>query len=200
MTATHTATRTVAQGSLSGSVATVSSAASALGPASPPVAAAVSASGPAAALGSAAAPPDALAPHSDADDAACAHSPAAPPSMIRERAETVADVFKVLADPSRVLILEALKEAGELCVLHLADSVGMSQSAVSHNLRLLRQAGLVARRRDGRLVYYRPDDDHVTGLVALCADHVAHREVFSGAFATAGAGGAARQERGTHAA
>jgi ArsR family transcriptional regulator len=132
--------------------------------------------------------------------------------MTRERAETVADVFKVLADPSRVLILEALKEAGELCVLHLADSVGMSQSAVSHNLRLLRQAGLVSRRRDGRLVYYRPDDDHVTGLVALCADHVAHRaehsvpgadhmahREVSGAPAAPGAGRPARQERGTHA-
>ncbi|MBU2604167.1 MAG: metalloregulator ArsR/SmtB family transcription factor [Actinobacteria bacterium] len=94
--------------------------------------------------------------------------------MSREQADAVADVFKVLADPSRVLILEALKEAGELCVLHLADSVGMSQSAVSHNLRLLRQAGLVAKRRDGRLAYYRPDDDHVTDLVGLCAEHVSH--------------------------
>ncbi|MHB9116535.1 MAG: ArsR/SmtB family transcription factor [Thermoleophilia bacterium] len=104
----------------------------------------------------------------------------------------VADVFKVLADPSRVLILEALKEAGELCVLHLADSVGMSQSAVSHNLRLLRHAGLVARRRHGRLVYYRPDDDHVTGLVALCADHVAHRTA-------SGPDDTARRERGSDA-
>ncbi|MHB1343034.1 MAG: ArsR/SmtB family transcription factor [Thermoleophilia bacterium] len=104
----------------------------------------------------------------------------------------MADVFKVLADPSRVLILEALREAGELCVLHLADSVGMSQSAVSHNLRLLRQAGLVARRRDGRLVYYRPDDNHVTGLVALCADHVAHRTA-------SGPDDTARRERGSDA-
>lgn len=94
--------------------------------------------------------------------------------MSRSEAEAVADVFRVLADPTRVLILEALREAGELCVLHLAEAVGMSQSAVSHNLRLLRQAGLVARRREGRLVYYRPDDEHVTGLIALCAGHVAH--------------------------
>lgn len=106
----------------------------------------------------------------------CGHSPATPPQMTRERAVAVADVFKVLADPSRVLMLEALKESVELCVLHLADAVSMSQSAVSHNLRLLRQAGLVARRRDGRLVYYRPDDDHVTGLVRLCGEHVAHQE------------------------
>ncbi|HZJ02483.1 MAG TPA: metalloregulator ArsR/SmtB family transcription factor [Thermoleophilia bacterium] len=109
-------------------------------------------------------------------DADCGHSPAVPPRMTRDRAAAVADVFKVLADPSRVLMLEALKESGELCVLHLADAVSMSQSAVSHNLRLLRQAGLVTRRRDGRLVYYRPDDDHVTGLISLCGDHVAHQE------------------------
>lgn len=157
MTATHTPTRAVTQGSPAGSAPV---------PAAPP----------------------------DTADADCAHSPATPPSMTRERAETVADVFKVLADPSRVLILEALRESGELCVLHLADSVGMSQSAVSHNLRLLRQAGLVSRRRDGRLVYYRPDDDHVTGLVALCADHVAHRAEHGGLGADPGA----HQERGSH--
>ncbi len=113
---------------------------------------------------------------SDPGDGDCGHSPATPPQMTRERAATVADVFKVLADPSRVLMLEALKESGELCVLHLADAVNMSQSAVSHNLRLLRQAGLVARRRDGRMVYYRPDDEHVTGLVRLCGEHAAHQE------------------------
>jgi len=112
----------------------------------------------------------------DSGDADCGHSPATPPQMTRERAAAVADVFKVLADPSRVLMLEALKESGELCVLHLADAVGMSQSAVSHNLRLLRQAGLVTRRRDGRLVYYRPDDEHVTGLVRLCGEHAAHQK------------------------
>jgi|GEM_PF-460699 len=172
MTATHTATRTVTPDS----------------PAeSPP--AAVAPESPAKSPAAPAAPASSPGP---AGDAACAHSPAASPAMTRERAETVADVFKVLADPSRVLILEALKEAGELCVLHLADSVGMSQSAVSHNLRLLRHAGLVARRRHGRLVYYRPDDDHVTGLVALCADHVAHRTVPS-------PDDTARQEEGSNA-
>ncbi len=128
--------------------------------------------------GAAAAPPAVPTTQVDANDsgeADCGHSPATPPHMTRERAAAVADVFKVLADPSRVLMLEALKESGELCVLHLADAVSMSQSAVSHNLRLLRQAGLVARRRDGRLVYYRPDDDHVTGLVRLCGEHAAHQ-------------------------
>ena len=129
--------------------------------------------------GAAAARPAAPATLADANNSGgvdCGHSPATPPQMTRERAAAVADVFKVLADPSRVLMLEALKESGELCVLHLADAVSMSQSAVSHNLRLLRQAGLVARRRDGRLVYYRPDDDHVTGLVRLCGEHAAHQE------------------------
>jgi len=105
----------------------------------------------------------------------CAHPDASSPTMSREEAEALADMFRVLADPSRVQILEALRQSGELCVLHLAEAVDMSQSAVSHNLRLLRHAGLVARHREGRMMYYRPDDEHVSGLIEVCADHVAHR-------------------------
>ncbi|MHB9149782.1 MAG: ArsR/SmtB family transcription factor [Thermoleophilia bacterium] len=130
---------------------------------------------PATAATPASAPPSPVGADSPSDGD-CGHSPATPPQMTREHAVAVADVFKVLADPTRVLMLEALRESGELCVLHLADAIGMSQSAVSHNLRLLRQAGLVTRRRDGHLVYYRPDDDHVTGLVSLCGEHAAHQE------------------------
>lgn len=92
----------------------------------------------------------------------------------RGDAERVADLFKVLGDPTRVLILQALIQGGELCVHQLADAVGMSQSSVSHHLRLLRTSGLIRARRSGREVYYRPDDDHVEQLIGVCVEHVAH--------------------------
>ena len=86
---------------------------------------------------------------------------------VRERlvtaatAERMAAVFKVLADPSRCRLVAALIEAGELCVCDLAATVGMSESSVSHHLRVLRASGLVRARRDGRMVYYSPDDEHI---------------------------------------
>ena len=92
----------------------------------------------------------------------------------RDEAERVADLFKALGDPTRVLILQALVEGDELCVHQLADLVGMSQSSVSHHLRLLRTYGLIRARRKGREVYYRPDDDHVEQLIGVCVEHVAH--------------------------
>lgn len=96
-------------------------------------------------------------------------------SLDRDEALRVADLFKVLGDPTRVLILQALTESGELCVHHLAESVGMSQSSVSHHLRLLRTFGLIRFRRRGREVYYRPDDDHVEQLIGVCVEHVRHK-------------------------
>jgi DNA-binding transcriptional ArsR family regulator len=97
-------------------------------------------------------------------------------SLDRDEAERVADIFKVLADPTRVLILQALTESGELCVHHLAEAVGMSQSSVSHHLRLLRNFGLIRFRRVGREVYYRPDDDHVEQLIGVCVEHIRHKD------------------------
>src|SRR5687768_7298453 len=85
-----------------------------------------------------------------------------------------ADLFAVLADPTRLRLVAALAER-ELCVCDLAATLGLSESAVSHQLRLLRERGLVRARRDGRLVYYALDDDHVAPLYAGALDHVAHR-------------------------
>ncbi|MGI8475456.1 MAG: ArsR/SmtB family transcription factor [Thermomicrobiales bacterium] len=86
----------------------------------------------------------------------------------------LAEVFAALGDPTRLKILAAL--AGrELCVCDLAATVGQSESAVSHQLRLLRSLGLARSRRDGRLVYYALDDDHVAALYGQALDHVAHR-------------------------
>ena len=76
-------------------------------------------------------------------------------------ASGIADVFGLLSDPSRVRVLFALLEAGEMCVCDLAEMVEMSPSALSHALRLLRTAGVVTNRRDGRMVRYRLADSNL---------------------------------------
>ena len=85
--------------------------------------------------------------------------------------ESVAEVFSLLGDPTRVRLLDALTH-GERCVGDLAALVGLSESAVSHQLRLLRTARLVRARRDGRLAYYSLDDHHVIGLLHDTRKHV----------------------------
>jgi len=83
----------------------------------------------------------------------------------------VSDVFKLLGDPTRVRLVDALTH-GERCVCDLATLVGMTESAVSHQLRLLRGARLVRVRRSGRLAYYSLDDHHVIGLLHDTRKHV----------------------------
>jgi len=91
----------------------------------------------------------------------------------QDRAVRLAETFKALSDPTRVRILSALLH-GELCVYELADTVGASQSAVSHQLRTLREMRLVRFRREGRHVFYALDDDHIYGLFREGLDHVSH--------------------------
>ncbi len=86
----------------------------------------------------------------------------------------LADLFKVFADPTRLRVLTALA-ASELCVCDLGAALGMSQSAVSHQLATLRAAQLVAYRREGKTVTYRLADDHVGRLLALGLEHAAER-------------------------
>ena len=88
-------------------------------------------------------------------------------------ANRLAELFQALADPTRVRILSALW-AGELCVCDLAAALGMTQSAVSHQLRTLRQLRLVKRRKAGQMVYYSLDDEHVVALFRQGVDHVRH--------------------------
>lgn len=88
--------------------------------------------------------------------------------------EGAAEVFRLLGDPGRLRIVQALA-AEELCVCDLATFVGASSSAVSHQLRLLKQARLVRNRREGKVVYYRLDDGHVTALVVTALDHARER-------------------------
>jgi ArsR family transcriptional regulator len=85
--------------------------------------------------------------------------------------EALADTFRVLGDPTRVRILDALS-GGELCVCDIASLVGISESAVSHQLRLLRSMRLVRPRRAGRLVYYAVDDQHILELLNQASTHV----------------------------
>ena len=79
--------------------------------------------------------------------------------------EHVAEMFDVLSAPTRLRILHALSLSGELCVCDLSFLVEMSQSAVSHQLRNLRTAGVVSRRKEGRTAYYALEDQQVTELL-----------------------------------
>jgi ArsR family transcriptional regulator, lead/cadmium/zinc/bismuth-responsive transcriptional repressor len=79
-------------------------------------------------------------------------------------------LLKMIADPTRLRILSALT-ATELCVCDIAASVGLSESASSHQLRLLREHRLVSHRKEGRVVYYRLNDAHVTDLISSALEH-----------------------------
>lgn len=95
-------------------------------------------------------------------------------SMIDEATTRgLAEIFRALGDPTRVKILHALA-VSELCVCDLAAILGMSPSAVSHQLRLLRSLRLIRNRREGRMMYYALDDDHIEKLLAQGRDHVSH--------------------------
>ena len=90
--------------------------------------------------------------------------------------QALADSFSALGDPTRVRILDALSH-GELCVCDLAAVLKLSQSGVSHQLRLLRGLRLVRPRRDGRVVFYSLDDQHIMAIFRQTLQHVEeHRE------------------------
>jgi DNA-binding transcriptional ArsR family regulator len=91
-----------------------------------------------------------------------------------DEAVRIAELFKVLSDPTRVFTIQALIAGGEMCVRDLAAAVNMSQSSVSHHLRILRHFHLVRARRNGREIFYSPDDVHVELLLDVCLDHLSH--------------------------
>lgn len=91
-----------------------------------------------------------------------------------EAATDVSAMFKLLGDPTRVRILFALLEGGELCVCDIAEIVDTTDTKVSQAMRLLRAAGVVRNRRDGRNIFYRLDDSHVRLLLELSREHVNH--------------------------
>ena len=83
----------------------------------------------------------------------------------------MSELFKVFGDTTRIRILYALFES-ELCVNDIAQVLGLSQSAVSHQLRILKDAKLVKFRRNGKIIFYSLDDDHVRNIIAMGMEHV----------------------------
>ena len=88
--------------------------------------------------------------------------------------QELADLFKVLGDPTRIRIVQQLLNK-EMCVKDIAEAMGMGQSAISHQLRVLRQARLVAFRKEGKTVYYSLNDEHVVMLLSQGIEHVSHQ-------------------------
>lgn len=83
----------------------------------------------------------------------------------------LSDMFKIFGDQTRVKILMAL-ESGELCVCDIAAVMNMSQSAISHQLRVLKQSNILKTRREGKVVYYSISDDHVKEIFNMAMVHV----------------------------
>jgi DNA-binding transcriptional ArsR family regulator len=98
-------------------------------------------------------------------------------AFVQERAlsapliERLSRLYSAVSDPTRLKILHSLTVTTELCVCDLAVIANLSVSAVSHQLRLLRDRNLVRARRDGRMVYYSLADDHVRDLLSLGVEH-----------------------------
>lgn len=106
------------------------------------------------------------------EDKVRAATAAIPPE---ETLSTLSELFKVFSDPTRLAILSALAES-ELCVCDLQELLGVSQSAVSHQLALLRAARLVRNRREGKTVFYALADSHVRAILLVGLDHVEERK------------------------
>lgn len=102
------------------------------------------------------------------------HGPPPECALGLDDAQLLADRFKLLADPSRLRIVYTLLESGELCVSDIARVIGVSESATSHQLRQLRQAGLARARKQGREVFYRVADTHVRLLLDVTVEHYLH--------------------------
>ena len=83
----------------------------------------------------------------------------------------LAELFKMFADSTRVKILYALFES-ELCVCDIAELLGMSQSAISHQLRVIKQAKLIKNRRDGKTIFYSLADEHVKTIIGMAKEHL----------------------------
>lgn len=87
----------------------------------------------------------------------------------------LSEFFKVFGDSTRISIIATLFSAKEMCVREIADTLGMGQSAISHQLRILRSAGLIRPRRDGKTIYYTLDDCHVNCIYQMGLTHILHR-------------------------
>lgn len=88
-----------------------------------------------------------------------------------EEIQDLADFFKVFGDVTRLKILYVLL-CSEMCVYDIATLLGMSQSAISHQLRVLKQMGLVKNRREGKTIFYAPADSHIVTILSQGLDHI----------------------------
>lgn len=87
-----------------------------------------------------------------------------------ELLESIADTFKAFSDKTRIKILYVLHEK-EVCVCDIAQELGMNQSAISHQLKTLKQARLIKSRREGKQIYYSLDDSHVSVILSMGLEH-----------------------------
>lgn len=88
-----------------------------------------------------------------------------------EEMQDLADFFKVFGDPTRLKILYVLL-CSEMCVLDIAQMLGMTQSAISHQLRVLKQMDLVKNRREGKTIFYSLADSHIVTILSQGLDHI----------------------------
>ena len=95
-------------------------------------------------------------------------------SLNSEEVMGLAEIFKAMGDGTRIKILHALSQE-ELCVCDLTEALEMSQSAISHQLRVLRNLRLVKHRKEGKMVYYSLDDEHIINLFSQGLAHIRHR-------------------------
>jgi len=96
-----------------------------------------------------------------------------------EQTQKISELFKAFGDPTRIKILLALSKS-ELCVCDIAAVVEMGQSAVSHQLRILRNARLIKFRKNGQNAYYSLNDKHVSALLYQGIGHVQHTKIITG--------------------
>ncbi len=117
----------------------------------------------------------------DIDDLSC-ENPCVHPQIVKEarskmllpgHAARLAETFKILGDANRLHLINTLSER-EMCVCDLSSVLGMTSSAVSHQLRLLRNLKLVKHRKEGKMVYYSLDDSHIVSLFTEGLKHIKH--------------------------
>lgn len=105
--------------------------------------------------------------HTDRVLAAKAH-------MLSDReAESLCAIFKILGDPTRIRLVWAIKDC-ELCVCDLAAVLGMTKSAISHQLKTMKELHIVKSRREGKNIFYSLDDQHVTDMLSIAQIHIGH--------------------------
>jgi DNA-binding transcriptional ArsR family regulator len=92
-------------------------------------------------------------------------------SVSQQNTRAVSQIFKALSDDTRIKIAYALSVEDELCVCDVANIVGSTTATASHHLRLLRNLGLAKYRKEGKLVFYALDDDHVKQLIQIAFEH-----------------------------